>query len=87
MSEGWLTVKTAAEALGLSASTVYDLVAAGELACYRIGLNRGRIRFRPSDLDAYLEKSRVGPKAKVAPAPTRPRYVPKDDLRKPYRSR
>jgi excisionase family DNA binding protein len=43
-----LTVKQAAERLGLSPKTVYDLVQKGRLRCIRIGR---AIRIRPADLE------------------------------------
>lgn len=70
---GMLSVKGAAEHLGLGRSAVYALVASGDLACYKIGPNRGRIRFKPSDLDAYLEGMRVGPKVRARVTPPRPK--------------
>ena len=65
----WLGVKEAAEALGLSRSVIYTLVAQGKLACYRLGPNGGRLKFKASDLEAYVEGARVGPKPKAAPRP------------------
>ena len=38
-----MVVKEAAARLEISQATVYGLVAAGKLHCYRIGLGRGRI--------------------------------------------
>jgi excisionase family DNA binding protein len=81
--KAWLSVKDAAEYLGLGRSSVYEIVAAGRLACYRIGPNRGRIRFRPADLDAYLERMKVGTKVKTQPAPPREEYVSIYDHSKP----
>lgn len=63
----WLSVKEAAESLGLNRSAVYALVAKKQLACYRIGPNQGRIRFKASDLEAYVESCREGPKVKSTP--------------------
>jgi excisionase family DNA binding protein len=69
MSEaGWLTVKEAAVALGLSPSIVYQLAASKKLAHYKVGPNSGRIKFRPEDIAAYLEGCRVGaPEASLRP--------------------
>ena len=45
---GPLTVKQAAERLGVSPKTIYDLVEKGRLRCIRIGRT---IRIQPSDLE------------------------------------
>jgi excisionase family DNA binding protein len=47
-ASGPLTVKQAAERLGVSPKTVYDLVEKGRLRCIRIGR---AIRIRPADLE------------------------------------
>lgn len=54
-----LTVSEVAKRLGVSAALVYQLVAQGRLACYRIGLRRGAIRFAEADVEAYLASCRV----------------------------
>jgi excisionase family DNA binding protein len=79
-SKRFLNVKEAAEWLGLARSAIYAMVAAGQLACYRIGPNGGRLKFKPSDLDAYVESTRVGPKLKTPSVSSRPKYVPKYPL-------
>lgn len=56
-----LTVSGVAKRLGVSTALVYQLVAQGRLACYRIGLGRGAIRFAESDVDAFLATCRVEP--------------------------
>jgi excisionase family DNA binding protein len=55
-----LTVKAAAERLGVSASLVYALVASGQLPSYRVGVGRGTIRID----EAALEAVKKGPAAK-----------------------
>jgi excisionase family DNA binding protein len=50
-----LTINEAARVLAVERSTIYRLLAAGELQTVRVGK---RQRFRPEDLDAYLERSR-----------------------------
>ena len=65
-----LTVSQVAERLGVSTALVYQLVAQGRLACYRIGLGRGAIRCAESDVDAYLATCRVEPAARIPPAPS-----------------
>lgn len=54
-----LTIRACAAELGVSPSTVYQLVRAGRLAHARIGVGRGVIRISPADLAAYLETSHV----------------------------
>lgn len=49
-----LTVKQAADRLGVSQRTIYDLVACGRLRCQRVGVGRGTIRIQPSDLDGCI---------------------------------
>jgi excisionase family DNA binding protein len=79
----WLSVAEAAESLGLSPGVVYRLASSGQVAHYKVGPSGGRIRFRPEDIAAYLEKCRVGPKSvAAAPAPRR-EYVSKYDHSKP----
>ncbi len=48
-----LTVKQAAERLGVSADTVYDLCRDGKLRCFRAGEGRGTIRIRAADLHRF----------------------------------
>jgi excisionase family DNA binding protein len=54
-----LSVSEVAKRLGVSTALVYQLVAQGRLACYRIGLRRGAIRFSESDVEAYLDSCRI----------------------------
>ena len=42
-----------AQLLGIGRTTVYRLVNTGELRAVRVG---ERLRFRPEDVDAYLER-------------------------------
>lgn len=49
---GWLNAAQAAEYIGAPKSRVYDLVQLGKLSPRRDGRS---LRFRRSDLDAYLE--------------------------------
>jgi len=48
-----LTVKQAADRLGVSVDTVYDLCRDGRLPCFRAGEGRGTIRIRPADLHRF----------------------------------
>jgi len=52
------SVRTLAEKLALAPMTIYRLVDQGKLPAVRIGKS---IRFRPADIDAFLESVRVGP--------------------------
>jgi excisionase family DNA binding protein len=66
--EPWLTVAQAAARLSLSTKALYNLVAPGcddrkRIPCYRLGPMGGAIRFRASDLDAWVESRRDAPKA------------------------
>lgn len=56
-----LTVEAVAEVLCCAKSTVYELVALGKLAGFRIGPRRGGVRISEDDLLAYLESCRQGP--------------------------
>ena len=61
-----MTVKQAAARLEVSQTTVYALVAARKLRCYRVGMGRGQIRISEDHLAEYLRKSEPG---SDAPAP------------------
>ena len=61
-----LTVKQAAEHLGISASLVYGLCAAGKIRHERHGLGRGTIRIPTEALDEYRKSAEVKPAAAVA---------------------
>jgi excisionase family DNA binding protein len=50
-----LSVNEAARVLGVERSTIYRLLRTGELQAVRVGKRR---KFRPEDLDAYLERNR-----------------------------
>lgn len=53
-----LDAKAAAARLGISARAVYDLAASGKLACFRLGVGGGAVRFDPADIDTYLAACR-----------------------------
>jgi excisionase family DNA binding protein len=53
-----LTVREAAQRLGCSERSLYDLVRHGRIGHYRVGRS---IRFRPDDLADYQQDSRVRP--------------------------
>lgn len=62
-----LTVKQAAEHLNVSTATVYALCASGQLAHSRVGLGRGTIRIKHSELEKMLSQSGAVPSS-AAPA-------------------
>ena len=55
-----------AAALALTPMTIYCLVDQGKLPAVKIGRS---IRFRPADIDAFLETVRVGPAGLTEEAP------------------
>lgn len=65
MTERLLTARELAGLLGFSSATVQDWFEAGDLPGFKIG---GRLRFRESEVLAWLEERRVG-------ASQRPRVV------------
>ncbi len=69
--QGMLKVADVAVLLNVSNSLVYDLAASGKLTPYRPGNGRGCLRFKPEDVEAYLEGCRVetGQPRKAAPRP------------------
>ena len=54
----WLTRPEAAKRLGIGTTTLDRLVADGLLPGYRM-TDKGSIRFREEDLDAYIESCRI----------------------------
>jgi excisionase family DNA binding protein len=65
-----LTVKQAADQLGISTGTVFGLCASKKLRHLRLGAGRGTIRIRITDLAEYLDGATVGPNAST-PLPPR----------------
>ena len=58
-----LTIRQALDVLPVGRSTLYSLVAEGTIPSLRVrcaGSRRGRILIRRADLEAFIEKSRVG---------------------------
>ncbi|MBO0827763.1 MAG: helix-turn-helix domain-containing protein [Streptosporangiales bacterium] len=51
-----LSVKHAAEALDVSRTSVYDLIARGELTATRVG---GRIRVPVNEVEALIKKNKI----------------------------
>lgn len=79
MSAKPLTVKQAADALGVSAALVYELTAARKIAHERHGLGRGKILIRPEALEEYRRGQTVG--VQVEEFRPRPRPVKLKHLR------
>jgi excisionase family DNA binding protein len=65
-----LTVKQAAERLGVKPSTIYDLVTGRKIRFARIGNGRGRIRISEDAIDEYVARVTFAPQEPKA-APTR----------------
>jgi excisionase family DNA binding protein len=55
-----MTVAEAAEQIGLSPDTVYDLCRLGVLGHRRVGPRRGRIQITAEHVAAYLQKAEEG---------------------------
>jgi len=56
-----LKVSEAAAAIGVSSSTLYQLVATRKIAHLRLGTGRGAIRFTKQQIEDYLQDCRVEP--------------------------
>lgn len=54
-----LTIKQAAELLGLSTTSIHDLRSLGKLAAYHVGPKGKAVRFRRGDLLEYAEGRKV----------------------------
>ena len=69
MSERLLTAREVAERLGVSAETVLRYTRAGELRGIRLpGTTRGRLRYRPEEVEAWLEAHETAAPGREAPA-------------------
>lgn len=58
MTERLVTARELADYLSLSASTILDMWERNELPGFKIGR---AVRFRPSEVEAWLEQRRRGP--------------------------
>jgi excisionase family DNA binding protein len=56
VTEPLLTARELGELLGFSASTIVDWSERGEVPAFKVG---GRLRFRLSEVEAWLEARRV----------------------------
>ncbi len=54
----WLSTADAAKSLGITPRTLYRFIDQGELAAYRFGRV---IRVKRTDVEAFIEKSRIEP--------------------------
>jgi len=50
-----LTIKQVATRLKMDYSHIYRMIRAGVLPCIKVGIGRGVIRVKESDLEAYIE--------------------------------
>jgi excisionase family DNA binding protein len=64
-----LTVKKAADQLGVSAALVYALCAARELRHVRVGLRRGRVLIPEDAIGEYASRRTVTVRETAPPAP------------------
>ena len=65
VAERLLSARELAELLGFSASTVVDWAEAGKVPAFKLG---GRLRFRVSEVEAWLERSRLEPSVARRPS-------------------
>jgi excisionase family DNA binding protein len=62
VADGLLTARELAAHLGMSAGWVLDEFEAGRLPGFKLGDSRASpVRFRPSEVEAWLETRRRGP--------------------------
>ena len=66
VTESLLTTRELAEVLGFAPGTIVDWFEAGRLPGFKLG---GRLRFRVSEIEAWLETKRAGVGGEVAPVP------------------
>lgn len=57
-SVDWLSTADAAKSLGITPRTLYRFINQGDLAAYRFGRV---IRVKRTDIDAFIESSRIEP--------------------------
>lgn len=66
--EPLLTARQLADDLGFAAGTIVDWAEAGSLPCFKVG---GRLRFRESEVLAWLERQRLRSATSQVHAPRR----------------
>ena len=57
--QAMLTIAEVAQELGISRSTLYELVRRKKISHRRVGTGRGRILFSATDVQEYLETCKV----------------------------
>ena len=67
-TEPLLTIRRAAERLGVAYGTIRNAIATGKLVGYRI---LGTYRIKPEDLDAFVENCRIRPSRPNSKSPAR----------------
>ena len=72
MIERLLNARQLGEILGYSSATVVDWAEAGKVPALKVG---GRLRFRESEVLAWLETKRAGAGGEAPATPQRPREV------------
>lgn len=58
-TKDWMSIKDAAEQLGLSEVTLRRMIAKREIGFLRFGSGRGRIRFSRKHIDEYKQRREV----------------------------
>jgi excisionase family DNA binding protein len=58
VNERFLTARELGELLGFTSGTIVDWAEAGKVPSFKIG---GRLRFRQSEVEEWLEQQRRGP--------------------------
>lgn len=74
MSDGLLTARQVATYLGFKPATIVDWAERDEMPAFKVG---GRLRFRLSEIDAWLEEKRTGAGGE---APAAPRQHPPEGV-------
>jgi excisionase family DNA binding protein len=68
MSERLLTARELGQLLGFSAATIVDWAEAGRVPAFKIG---GRLRFRLSEVESWLETKRAGAGGEAPATPSK----------------
>ena len=61
--KSFIKIDEASKLTGLSRSTIYKLTALGKFPCYK----RGRLLFKPDEIQAWIEEGRVETQSKLNP--------------------